>query len=66
MFNDMWNSTMILYIDQSYKKIVKEPERSKHIMIRDIMQDGVMKLQYISTNEYVVDVLTKSLPKGKP
>lgn len=26
---------------------------------------GVVKLEYISTDEYVADILTKSLPRGK-
>lgn len=45
-------------------------DRSKHIEIRyhfikDSVQRGVVKLQYISTYEQVVDILTKGLPKGK-
>jgi len=32
-------------------------------MIRDMMQNGVIKLQWISTDEYVVDALMKFLPK---
>lgn len=44
--------------------------RSKHVdiiynFIRDYVQKGAMKLEYISTDEQVVDVLTKSLPSGK-
>ena len=45
-------------------------DRSKHIeiryhFIRDCVQKGVVKLEYISTDEQVVDILTKSLPRGK-
>jgi len=45
-------------------------DRSKHIeiiyhFIKDKVQKGVVKLQYISTNEQVADILTKALPKGK-
>ena len=45
-------------------------DRSKHIeiryhFIRDCVQRGVVKLEYISTNEQVADILTKSLPRGK-
>jgi hypothetical protein len=45
-------------------------DTSKHIeiryhFIRDKVQKGVVKLQYISTNEQVADTLTKALPKGK-
>jgi hypothetical protein len=41
-------------------------DRSKHIdiryhYIRDMVQRGALKLQYISTDEQVVDVLTKPL-----
>ena len=45
-------------------------DRSKHIeiryhFIRDYVQRGAMALQYISTNEQVAYILTKSLGKGK-
>ena len=45
-------------------------DKSKHIEIRyhfiiDCVQKGVVKLEYISTNEEVANVLTKSLPRGK-
>ena len=45
-------------------------DRSKHIDIRyhfikDYVQKGAMKLEYISTDEQVANVLTKSLPRGK-
>jgi hypothetical protein len=45
-------------------------DRSKHIeikyhFIRDKVQKGVVKLQYVSTNEQVADIMTKGLPKGK-
>ena len=45
-------------------------ERTKHIsikyhFIRDWVQKGVVKLEYISTDEQVADILTKSLPRGK-
>ena len=41
-------------------------DRSKHIeiryfYIRDMIQKEAIKLQYVSTNEQVVDVLTKPL-----
>jgi len=44
--------------------------RTKHInnkyhYIRSLVQYGVIKLQYISTNELVADILTKSLPNKK-
>ena len=45
-------------------------DRSKHIeiryhFIRDYVQRGVVELRYISTDEQVVDILTKSLGRGK-
>ena len=45
-------------------------DRSKHIDIRyhfikDYVQKGVVKLEYISTDEQVANVLTKSLLRGK-
>ena len=44
--------------------------QSKHIeikdhFIRDCVQRGVVKLQYISTDEQVADILTKFLPRRK-
>jgi hypothetical protein len=45
-------------------------DRSKHIeicyhYIRDMVQRGALKLQYISTDEQVTDVLTKPLSRVK-
>ena len=45
-------------------------DRSKHIeiryhFIRDYVQRGAMTLQYISTDEQVANILTKSLKRGK-
>ena len=44
-------------------------DRSKHIeirfhFIRDYVQRGAVELQYISTDEQVADILTKSLGRG--
>ena len=39
--------------------------RSGNHFIRDYVQRGVVELQYISTDEQVVDILTKSLGRGK-
>ena len=44
--------------------------RSKHIeicyhFIRDMVQRGALKVQYISTDEQVADVLTKPLSRVK-
>eukprot|EP00253_Pinus_taeda_P034361 PITA_34361 len=45
-------------------------DRAKHIeikyhFIRDYVQKGVVKLEYISTNEQVANIFTKALPRGK-
>jgi hypothetical protein len=45
-------------------------DESKHIeiryhFIRDMLQRGAIKIQYVSTNEQVVDVLTKPLSRLK-
>jgi hypothetical protein len=45
-------------------------EKSKHIeiwyhYIHDMVQRGVVKLQYVVTNEQVADVLTKPLSRVK-
>ena len=44
--------------------------KSKHIEIHyfyiwDMVQKGAIKLQYVSTNEQVVDILTKPLSRVK-
>ena len=64
---------MILCDNQSCIKMTENlvvHDRSKHIeiryfYIRDMMQKGDIKLQYVSTNEQVVDVLTKPLSQVK-
>ena len=45
-------------------------DKSKHIeiryhFIRDYVQRGAVELQYISTDEQVAGILTKSLGRGK-
>ena len=63
---------MIYYDSQSCIKLSENHvfhDRSKHIEIRyhficDYVQRGVVALQYISTDEQVVDILTKSLGRG--
>ena len=45
-------------------------DKSKHIKIkynyiRDMVQRGATKLQYVSTDEQIADVLTKPLTKVK-
>ena len=65
---------MVIYHDnQSCIKLSENPvfhDRSKHIeidyhFIRDRAQKGAIKLQYISTDDQVADILTKPLVKGK-
>eukprot|EP00253_Pinus_taeda_P026176 PITA_26176 len=64
----------VIYCDnQSCIELTENPvfhDRSKHIgiryhFIRDYVQKGAVKLEYISTNEQVADILTKALPRGK-
>eukprot|EP00253_Pinus_taeda_P007523 PITA_07523 len=64
----------VIYCDnQSCIKLTENPvfhDRSKHIgiryhFIRDYVQKGAVKLEYISTDEKVADILTKALPRGK-
>ena len=64
---------MIYCDNQSCMKLTENPvfhDRSKHIVIRyqfirDCVQRGAVKLEYVTTNEQVADILTKSLPRGK-
>ena len=35
----------------------------KYHYMRDIVQSGAIKLEYVVTNEHIADVLTKSLSK---
>ena len=64
----------VIYCDNhSYIKLMKNPvfhDRSKYIeiknhSIRDYVQKGAVKLEYIPTDEQVVDIFTKALPWGK-
>ena len=65
--------TVIYYDSQSCIKLKKNPvfhDQSKHIEIKyhfihDCVQWGIVKLEYISTDEQVDDILMKSLPRGK-
>ena len=73
LFNLELDTTVILCDNQSCIKMTENPvfhDRSKHIeiryfYIRDMMQKGAIKLQYVSTDEQVVDVLTKPLSRVK-
>jgi hypothetical protein len=73
LFDTKLDPTTIYCDNQSCIKLSENPvfhDRSKHIeiryhFIRDRVQKGAVKLQYVSTNEQVADILTKGLPKGK-
>jgi hypothetical protein len=65
--------TTIQCDNQSCIKMTENPvfhDRSKHIeiqyhYIRDMVQRGAIKLQYVSTDEQVVDVMTKPVSRVK-
>ncbi len=73
LFDQELTPTVIHYDNQSCIKLTENPvfhDRSKHIdiryhFIRDYVQKGAVKLEYISTDEQATDVLTKSLRRGK-
>jgi hypothetical protein len=73
LFGQVLEPTVIYCDNQSCIKLSENPvfhDRSKHIeiryhFIRDRVQKGVVKLQYISTDEQIADILTKPLVKGK-
>jgi hypothetical protein len=73
LFNLEMEATVILCDSQSCIKITKNPvfhDKSKHIeiryhYIRDMVQRGAVKLQYVGTDEQVADVLTKPLSRVK-
>ena len=73
LFNMELDTTVILCDDKSCIKMTENlvfHDKSKHIeiqyfYIRDMIQKGAMKLQYVSTDEQVVDVLTKPLYQVK-
>jgi hypothetical protein len=73
LFDLEMEATMILCDNQSCIKMTENPvfhDKMKHIeiryhYIRDMVQKGVVKLQYVGTDEQVVDVLTKPLSRVK-
>ena len=73
LFGKPLDPTVVNCDNQSRIKMSKDlifHVRTKHInnkyhYIRSLVQDGVVKLQYIPTDEEVVDVLTKSLLNKK-
>ena len=60
--------SMIIHCDnQSCIKLSENSvfhDKSKHI-IRDLVQRGIVKLQYIHTDEQIADILTKPLTTTK-
>jgi hypothetical protein len=73
LFDLEMESTMILCDNQSCINMTENPlfhDKSKHIeiryhYIRDMVQRGAIKLQYVNTDEQVADVLTKPLSRVK-
>ena len=73
LFDQSLRPSVICCDNQSCIKLMENPvfhDKSKHIgikyhFIRDYVQKGVVKLEYISIDEQVADILTKSLPQGK-
>eukprot|EP00253_Pinus_taeda_P027439 PITA_27439 len=73
LFGQLLRPSVIYCDNQSCIKLAENPVfhyRSKHIgikyhFIRDYVKKGAVKLEYISTNEQVADILTKALPRGK-
>jgi hypothetical protein len=73
LFDLEMEATTILCDNHSCIKMTENHvfhDRSKHIeiryhYIRDLVQREALKLQYVSTNEQVVDVLTKPLSRVK-
>ena len=73
LFGQQLRSTVIYYDNQSCIQLSENPvfnDRSKHIeiryhFIRDYVHRGVVELLYISIDEQVADILTKSLGQGK-
>ena len=64
---------VILYCDNTNAiNISKNPvmhTKNKHIAIkyhylRELVQDKVVKMEYVNTKEQIVDIFTKALPKG--
>jgi len=73
LFGFTLDTTVILCDNQSGICLSENPifhDHSKHIdiryhYIRDMVQRGAIRLQHISTDEQVADILTKSLGKVK-
>lgn len=72
-FEEPLGHTVINCDNQSCIKMSEDPmfhARMKHIKnkfhyIRNLVHDGIVKLQYVSTGDHVSDILTKSLVNKK-
>ena len=73
LFDLELDATCIYCNNQSCIKLSENPvfhDKSKHIEIKyqyiyDMVEKGVVKLQYVAIDEQVTDVLTKTLSKVK-
>jgi hypothetical protein len=73
LFKQELEATVIHCDNQSCIKLYRNPvfhDRSKHIdiryhFIRDCVQRGVVKLDYIQTDEQMADIFTKALSRQK-
>ena len=73
LFDMELDTTIILYDNQSCMNMTKNlvfHDKLKHIeiwyfYIRDMVQKGAINLQYVSTDEQVIVVLTKPISRVK-
>ncbi|XP_059066185.1 secreted RxLR effector protein 161-like [Cryptomeria japonica] len=73
LFDQELDPAIIYYDNQSCIKLSENPlfhDKSKHIeikyhFIRDCVEKGIVKLQYIPTDKQIADILTKALIKNK-
>ena len=73
LFDMEMSPTVIQCDNQSCIKLSENPvfhDRSKHIeiryhFIRDYVQRGVVRLQYLPIDQQVANILTKALGRGK-
>ena len=73
LFDIQLDATCIYYNNQSCVKLSNNPvfhDNSKHIeikyhYIRDMVQTGAVKLQYVAMDENIADVLSKPLARVK-
>jgi hypothetical protein len=58
-------STMVSWFSRKQTSVALSSAKSRDHFIRDKIQMGAVKLQYILTDQQVVDILTKPLARGK-